>query len=361
MVRTIAIFPASAPLFLAGCVAAPTVDGTYRTTNEAPIVQSSPISADLRAKLDYDRGGPALGRRVALVIGNSRYGGSIGGLANPANDAADIAAAMKRAGFEVDLQMDVSRDEMKHAMLEFSQRLRDSDIGLFYYAGHAVQVNGRNFMIPIGAKLQLSTSRPDTLADYVGLETIEIDDVLGRMAAAEPDMNIVILDACRDNPFAQGSRGMTRGLAQTLAPRGTFVAYATAPGEVAEDGSGKNSPYTEALVETVKTPGLKLEDVFKQVRRKVALSTEGRQTPWENSSIFGDFYFTPPKAPEIETAAPAPQQTPELVNRKQNNVNVSDIQPSPPASSRLEKPIPTAPPAERSGRSSSINTTFMTP
>ena len=156
-----------------------------------------------------------------------------------------------------------------------------------------------------------------------GLKTVDIDEVLGSMENAEADLNIVVLDACRDNPFPSNTRGMSRGLAQTSAPRGTFVAYATAPGDVAEDGTGRNSPYTTALAEAIRTPGLKLEDVFKQVRREVALQTDGRQTPWENSSIFGDFYFTPPAPepepapvaitppPEVAPQAPAPALTPE--------------------------------------------------
>ena len=308
-------------LSLVGCLAggntsfAPPTTGTpgaegFRTTTEGPVAQSAPISANLRDSWEHDSS-YAIGRRVALIIGNGDYRGSISRLANPANDARDVAESMKKVGFDVALHLDVSRDEMNRAILDFKKRLHDSDVGLFYYAGHAIQVEGRNFMIPVEASLEITDMRPDTLADYVSLETVEIDDVLGRMAAAEPDLNIVILDACRDNPFEGQSRGLTRGLAQTSAPRGTFVAYATAPGKVAEDGSGVNSPYTSALVEAVSTPGLKLEEVFKQVRREVALQTDGRQTPWENSSIFGDFYFTPPRPEPPVTATLPPQTQPE--------------------------------------------------
>ncbi|MDH3661203.1 MAG: caspase family protein [Alphaproteobacteria bacterium] len=271
---------------------------------------------DLRDNLE-GHSGFAMGRRVALIIGNSNYRGSISSLLNPANDARDVARSIESVGFDVDLLLDATRDEMNKAVLAFKDRLHDSDVGLFYYAGHAVQVNGRNFMMPVESDLQITDMRQDTLADYVSLETVEIDHVLGRMAAAEPDLNIVILDACRDNPFKGSTRGLSRGLAQTLAPRGTFIAYATAPGKVAEDGRGNNSPYTSALVEAVKIPGLKIEDVFKQVRRDVALQTDGRQTPWENSSIYGDFYFTPPAPTPPLTAtlpeplpAPAPEKAP---------------------------------------------------
>jgi hypothetical protein len=334
-------------LSLVGCLAggntsfAPPATGTsgvegFRTTTEGPVSQSTPISANLRDNLEHDSS-YAIGRRVALIIGNSEYRGSVSRLANPANDARDIAYSMEEVGFDVALHLDVTRDEMNRAILDFKKRLHESDVGLFYYAGHAIQVNGRNFMIPVEANLEITDMRADTLADYVSLETVEIDDVLGRMAAAEPDLNIVILDACRDNPFAGRSRGLSRGLAQTLAPRGTFVAYATAPGQVAEDGGGNNSPYTSALVEAVNTPGLKLEDVFKQVRRDVALETDGRQTPWENSSIFGDFYFTPPK--------PEPQEPPvtaTLPPRTQPVPAPSPVVPEPPVTVSLPDVRPTS-------------------
>ena len=377
-------------LLLAGCLAgantspAPSVSGNssadgFRTTTEGPVNQSTPISADLRNNLQQGSG-YAIGRRVALIIGNSDYRGSISRLANPANDARDIAKAMEKVGFDVDVHLDATRDEMNRAILAFKKRLHESDVGLFYYAGHAIQVNGRNFMIPVEANLEITDMRADTLADYVSLETVEIDDVLGRMAAAEPDLNIVILDACRDNPFAGRSRGLSRGLAQTLAPRGTFVAYATAPGQVAEDGSGNNSPYTSALVEAVKTPGLKLEDVFKQVRRDVALETDGRQTPWENSSIFGDFYFTPPKPtpkeppvtaklPPAQSPAPAPAATPEppVITLPQVPSAPAPTQQTSPATSSANVPsqVPVANEdavaVQRRAKNPSINTIIITP
>lgn len=378
-------------LSLAGCLAgtntafAPTASGNsdaqgFRTTTEGPVNQSTPISADLRSNLEQGSS-YAIGRRVALIIGNSDYRGSISRLANPANDARDIAAAMKKVGFDVDVHLDATRDEMNRAILDFKKRLHESDVGLFYYAGHAIQVNGRNFMIPVEATLEITDMRADTLADYVSLETVEIDDVLGRMAAAEPDLNIVILDACRDNPFAGRSRGLSRGLAQTLAPRGTFVAYATAPGQVAEDGGGNNSPYTSALVEAVNTPGLKLEDVFKQVRRDVALETDGRQTPWENSSIFGDFYFTPPKPtpkeppvtatlPTPQPAAPAPAPEPPVVTLpKVPSTLPPTQQAAPSAPSTIVLPqapvanddVAPAAPAKQRARNPSINTIIITP
>lgn len=256
-------------------------------------------------------------RRVALVIGNSDYSNDIGRLANPTRDAGAIADALRRTGFEVSLLQNVTREEMLRAVLQFDRSLRDSDVGLFYYAGHAVQVNGRNFMIPTGADLDISSSRSDVIADYVALETVEIDDVLGRMGNAEADLNIVILDACRNNPFMSNTRGISRGLAQTGAPRGTFVAYATSPGKVAQDGDLDNSPYTAAIVRNLGTPGLKLEDVFKKVRQDVALQTNGEQIPWENSSVFGDFYFAEPEPePEPVVVQPEPEPAPVIVEPK---------------------------------------------
>ncbi len=320
------LIPALASLLLTGCFETPP-DETSRATVGAdldPIADRSSVTGP--ASLASDATGPyaSFERRVALVIGNSSYGPEIGNLTNPANDAADMAEALRRTGFKVKLVLNAEREEMQRAVLAFDRDMRDSDVSLFYYAGHAVQVNGRNFLIPTGAKLDIVSNRSDAVAEYVALETLEIDHVLGRMGNAETDLSIVILDACRNNPFNRGSRAISRGLAQTSAPRGTFVAYATAPGEIALDGAGKNSPYTAAIVKNLKVPGLKLEDVFKRVRQDVAQQTNGRQIPWENSSIFGDFYFTKAK-PEAEPAtaalptpapAPAPENGPAALSRE---------------------------------------------
>ena len=220
---------------------------------------------------------------MALVIGNGAYGPEIGRLANPANDAADIAAALRAAGFEVMLKLDVDRDEMLRAAIDFGSSLRDGGVGLFYYAGHAVQVDGNNYLIPLGAEIDRE--------DYVPLEAVDVNQILGRMGGADNRLNIVVLDACRNNPFRGISRGVARGLAQTLAPSGTYIAYSAAPGQVALDGDGRNSPYTAGLLDMMTRPGLPLEEVFKGVRVKVLASTQEKQTPWTSSSITGDFYF----------------------------------------------------------------------
>jgi uncharacterized caspase-like protein len=249
-------------------------------------------------------------RRVALVIGNGAYAPEIGPLANPANDAADMAEALRAAGFEVTLQLDVDRDTMLRAAIDFGSSLRDGGVGLFYYAGHAVQVDGSNYLIPLGAQIDRE--------DYVPLEAVDVNQVLGRMGGADNRLNIVILDACRNNPFRGISRGVARGLAQTLAPTGTYIAYSAGPGQVALDGDGRNSPYTAGLLDMMRKPGLPLEEVFKGVRVQVLASTQEKQTPWTSSSITGDFYFRPPQLqpaePQVaEPAGAAPAASDDLV------------------------------------------------
>ena len=237
-------------------------------------------------------------RRVALVIGNGAYGPTTTPLRNPTNDARDMATALGAVGFEVTLKLDVDRDQMRRAVIEFGRSLREGGVGLFYFSGHAVQLAGNNYMIPIGAEVDTE--------DYVEVETVEINDVLARMGGADNRLNIVILDACRNNPFKGIFRAVTRGLAQTLAPSGTFLAYAAAPGQLALDGKGtRNSPYTTALLQTLEEPGLRLEDVFKRTRIKVLESTDGYQTPWTGSSITGEFYF---RLPEPIQARPTPSR-----------------------------------------------------
>ena len=234
-------------------------------------------------------------RRVALVIGNSKY--RFSPLRNPANDARAMAKTLENVGFEVILKLDASRREMRRSMIQFGRRLQDGGVGLFYYAGHGVQLYGDNYLIPVGAEIEAE--------DHVEIEAIELNQVLGRMGGARNRLNIVILDACRNNPFARMFRSATRGLAQTLAPAGTYIAYATAPGDVAEDGAGRNSLYTQALMRWMQRPGLTIENVFKRVRSRVYRETKGKQVPWTSSSITGDFFFLP-KRPE-KVAGPTPK------------------------------------------------------
>jgi hypothetical protein len=222
-------------------------------------------------------------RRTALVIGNSAYSKSP--LPNTLNDARDMTAVLKRLGFKVIGRMDASQKEMQRAIIEFGRELEKGGVGLFYYAGHAVQLRDRNYMIPVGAQI--------TSSHHVEPESVDLYKVIGRMAGARNKMNIVILDACRDNPFKDFFQIYSEGLAQMRAPARSYIAYAAGPGGLAADGTGRNSFYTGALLKTLEEPGVSIEKVFKNVRSAVIKKTKGLQVPWTSSSITEDFYFRP--------------------------------------------------------------------
>ncbi|TVR73580.1 MAG: caspase family protein [Marinilabiliales bacterium] len=224
-------------------------------------------------------------KKVALVIGNSDY--PFAPLRNPVHDAEDIASLLTAKGFEVLHYTDISGiDDMKRAVREFGRRLQGGELGLFYFAGHGIQIQGINYLIPTHAEINFE--------EEVEYEALDVGFVLAQMEAARNQMNIVILDACRNNPFMRSFRSAGRGLAGMVAPTGTLVAYATAPGSVASDGHGRNGLYTEQLLEQIRVPGLKIEEVFKNVRTEVLARSNGQQVPWESSSLIGDFYFTMP-------------------------------------------------------------------
>ena len=220
-------------------------------------------------------------KRTALVIGNSDY--EIGSLTNPVNDAVDMASTLKRLGFEVILKKNIRHRDMEEAIEDFGNRLKRGGVGLFYYAGHGIQINGVNYIIPIGAKIKKESD--------VKFEAVDANRILDEMGNANNGLNIIILDACRDNPLARNFRSSNRGLAViSSAPEGSFISYATGPGQVAMDGEKRNSPYTAALLKYMNVPGLPIERVFKNVR----ISLESlKQTPWELSSLKGEFFFTP--------------------------------------------------------------------
>jgi hypothetical protein len=223
-------------------------------------------------------------RRTALVIGNGAY--DTGRLRNPVNDATDVAATLKRLGFNVVLKTNAKQREMDEAVREFGRSLTRNDVGLFYFAGHGIQVSGSNYLIPVGASIEKE--------EDVRFEAIDVGRVMAEMDHANNGLNIVLLDACRNNPFARSFRSDSRGLAIIgQVPKGAFISYATAPGDVARDGDGRNSPYTGALLQQMQTPGLAIETVFKRVRQKLDSETGGKQVPWESSSLKGDFYFIP--------------------------------------------------------------------
>jgi len=232
-------------------------------------------------------------KRVALVIGNGAYATSP--LKNPVNDAHDLATVLRGLGFEVIHRENIDRIEMRAAVRDFSRRIRQGGVGLFYFAGHGVQVDGSNYLIPVGTNIEEEFEVAD--------EGLNADSVLRAMEGADNRLNIIILDACRNNPFARSYRSTTRGLARMTAPTGSLVAYATAPGKVAADGDGRNGIFTKHLLDAVQVSGRTLEQVFKQVRINVERETAGRQIPWEESSLTGDFYFMPGSASVVMPAA----------------------------------------------------------
>jgi len=234
-------------------------------------------------------------KRIALVIGNSKYS-YISPLRNPDNDAELMAKTLREVGFEVVLALDADRRSMTKAVRDFGKRLSRSGpgtAGLFYYAGHGVQARGTNYLIPLEAPIE------DELD--LTVEAVDVAWVLSQMEAAGNGLNLMVLDACRNNPFEGMFRSVGRGLGRIDTARGALVAFAAAPGQVATDGVRENSPYTAALVRAMQTPGLAVEQVFKKVRLEVESETGGRQTPWEESSLRGDFYFVPKAAPKNNT------------------------------------------------------------
>ncbi|CAO3433645.1 caspase family protein [Azospirillum doebereinerae] len=251
-------------------------------------------------------GPPAAGmgeRRVALVLGNSAYQHAPR-LPNPVNDARAIAESLRSAGFELiggGAQLDLDKAGTERAIRSFGGKLAGADVGLFYYAGHGLQMRGTNFLLPTSANL---TKEAD-----VRYELIDIEMVLEEMTLAESRLNIVILDACRNNPFGgRGFRAVSPGLAQMQAPAGTIIAYATQPGAVAADGNGDNSPYTEALSKALLVPGETVFDIFNDVGIAVKRNTGGVQQPWVAASpIEGRFYFLGPTT--VVTPSPGPAGT----------------------------------------------------
>jgi hypothetical protein len=246
--------------------------------------------------------------RVALVIGNSAYAGNAA-LANPANDAAAMSAALRKLGFQVTELRDGSRTQMANAVAAVRQQLQGKrGVGMLYYAGHGLQIDWRNYMLPVDA-------RPVSQADIVA-QAVDVDAVIEAFKQSGTRMNILVLDACRDNPFA--GTAAAKGLAQMDAPPGTFLAYATAPGNTADDGANGNGLYTGFLLNELVRPTARIEDVFKRVRLQVRQKSQGRQIPWESTSLEEDFVFNdgrPAGAPPAPAAPPTERQV--LAEREQ--------------------------------------------
>jgi tetratricopeptide (TPR) repeat protein len=251
-------------------------------------------------------------KRIALVIGNANY--QVGKLDTPLNDATDMEAALKELRFEVILLKDSSKRQMDDALDQFSTRINQGYVGLFYYAGHGVQVEGENYLIPVNAQIKAEKD--------VEYESIPLGKILGRMESAGNRINLVILDACRDNPFRKFSRSSSRGLTTPVqTASGTLIAFATAPGKVASDGIGRNGLFTSYLLKYIKTPNLDVDLMLRQVRSNVAKDTKNYQVPWNSSSLTGEFAFnqkaettTPKPSPTatFSTSQPQPSPSPQL-------------------------------------------------
>ncbi|QEP42391.1 DUF1566 domain-containing protein [Ectothiorhodospiraceae bacterium BW-2] len=220
--------------------------------------------------------------RTALVLGNSAYQSSP--LKNPVNDARAIKKALQQSGFKVIYQENGSRTEMFNKIRDFGNELRQrKGVGVVFYAGHGMQVNGENYLIPVNANINAE--------DEIEIQALPLQSVLNKLNSAGNKLNMVYLDACRDNPFARSFRSSSRGLARVSAPTGTKIYYATKPGEVAHDGKGANGIFTSHLMKALTTPGLNQNEVFQQTAAAVMAETKEQQVPWEEGLITGTFYF----------------------------------------------------------------------
>lgn len=268
------------------------------------------------------------GERVALLIGNADYE-SVTPLSNPSNDIKEFSNALSKVGFEVMVRENVlTNREMDEAVEEFANKLRRKQVGLFYYSGHGLQLNGENYLVPIKAKIKVEKD-----IDY---ECFPANKLVRYMDEAKSPMNIVILDACRNNPFKGQSRSIGGGLAKMAAANQMVIAYATDPDKKAEDGDpGKNSPYMKNILKNMYKPGLTIEQFFKEVRKGVLEETGQSQRPWETSCLTTDFSFIPAEgfpAPvsAVETAKPV-TETPKPADSPQPSVAAPAVTPSAPA------------------------------
>lgn len=262
--------------------------------------------------------------KTALVIGNSDY--KLMPLVNSENDATDIAAKLEAMDFQVIFATNKNKLEVKQLIRKFGAALKQrGGVGFFFYAGHGLQIDGKNYLIPTDFNV--------TAAYEVSDAAIDIGLITGAMEEANNPLNIIVLDACRDNPYPRKNRSSTRGLARIMSASGTIIAYSTGPGNVAADGDGRNSPYTQYLLKHMDTQGITIEQVFKRVRVDVENLTQGKQLPWETSSLRGDFYFKPgpiqPTLPPLYTPAPLAIVRPMQVNSLSINARKLSIYANP--------------------------------
>lgn len=250
--------------------------------NETPVVQTQAVNQTLADQYKDEK-------RYALVIGNSVYPNEIGELKNPLNDATDMAAELKASNFEVQLLTNATYGQIRAALLKFKEKLdageRDKTVGLFYFAGHGLRQEDENYLVPVDAVIEYEDDIWRTCFPVQRM-------VLANMERSNSRLNIVILDACRNNPFPSVTRAVgQQGLSEIEKARGSFIAYAAAPGSVALDGSGRNGVYTQELLKAIRKSGLSIEQVFKEVRLNVLRQTGERQNTWDSSNITGEFYF----------------------------------------------------------------------
>jgi hypothetical protein len=223
-------------------------------------------------------------RLTALVIGNAAYTGT-GPLKNPTNDADDIAAHLEASGFSVIKQTDCTFRDMDRALKRFNTCLDDNDVGLFFFAGHGMQIDGENYLAAVDTDMSAELEAKHS--------SLPLNRIIETMEKTTTSTNIIILDACRDNPYERAwhRSSATRGLAPVYAPKGTLIAFATSPGQVAKDGIGRNGAYTAALLQHIDTPDCSVESMFKRVRNTLSAATKQRQISWEHTSLSGEFFF----------------------------------------------------------------------
>lgn len=255
-----------------------------KTTSQPPLVNPAPaVVTAIPTLADQFKDE----KRYALVIGNSKYK-FVSPLKNAENDANDMAAELSKCNFEVIKVINGDYNQMRDAFRKFHEKLstgpKDQTVGLFYYAGHGIQNQGENYLVPVEANVEYEDDIPRTCMPVQRI-------IMANMERSNSRINILILDACRNNPFPSGYRSAESGLAEIKRAKGSFIAYATAPGSVASDGEGRNGLYTQELLNAMRKPGMTIEQVFKDVRRNVLRLSGDRQYTWDSSNIIGDFYF----------------------------------------------------------------------
>jgi hypothetical protein len=289
--------------------------------------------------------------RLALVIGNSAYR-SASPLLNPSRDARAVTELFQSAGFDVTSAADLTQDEMHKAIREFALKVASKGkdtVAAVYYAGHGVQVGGENFLIPVDATIRRQAEVP--------LQGVRFGDLMNLLEAVPTKARIVILDACRNNPFEEMKKTVGRGLAMVNAPVGSVVAYSTSPGTEAEDGEGTNSPFTSAFVEAARRPGVPIEQIFKDVRLSVHNATEGRQTPWEVVSLTSNFtFFSGPAKGDTSPVADSKPSSNESAKPVTGRAPAKDDETSPKAT---PVSLPTQPP-EVTSESDAVRTAYWT-